>query len=77
MRFRGRMPRRSHNICMIAGAGGDRLGVGRALLAVNAAFLVAWLLKFVEGGYVPLSTGAVLFLVMAIWRWGRKATFGA
>ena len=48
-----------------------------ALLAVNAAFLVAWLLKFVEGGYVLLSTGAVLFLVMATWRWGRKATFGA
>ena len=48
-----------------------------ALLAVNAAFLVACLLKFVEGGYVPLSIGAVLFLVMATWRWGRKATFAA
>jgi KUP system potassium uptake protein len=48
-----------------------------ALLAVNAAFLVACLLKFVEGGYVPLSIGAVLFLVMVTWRWGRKATFAA
>ena len=47
------------------------------LLAVNAAFLIASLLKFVEGGYVPLSIGAVLFLVMATWRWGRKATFDA
>lgn len=47
------------------------------LLAVNAAFLIASLLKFVEGGYVPLSIGAVLFLVMATWRWGRKATFAA
>jgi K+ transporter len=47
------------------------------LLAVNAAFLIASLLKFVEGGYVPLSIGAVLCLVMATWRWGRKATFAA
>ena len=48
-----------------------------ALLAVNIAFLVACLLKFVDGGYVPLSIGVVLFLVMATWRWGRKATFAA
>jgi KUP system potassium uptake protein len=48
-----------------------------ALLAVNFAFLVACLLKFVDGGYVPLSIGVVLFLVMATWRWGRKATFAA
>jgi KUP system potassium uptake protein len=48
-----------------------------ALSAVNAAFLVASTLKFVEGGFVPLSIGIVLFLVMATWRWGRKATFAA
>ena len=47
------------------------------LLAVNAAFLVACSLKFLEGGFVPLSIGTVLFLVMATWRWGRKATFAA
>lgn len=47
------------------------------LLAVNAAFLVACSLKFLDGGFVPLSIGAVLFLVMATWRWGRKATFAA
>ncbi len=47
------------------------------LLGINAAFLIASLLKFVEGGYVPLSIGIVLFLVMATWRWGRKATFAA
>jgi KUP system potassium uptake protein len=47
------------------------------LLAVNAAFLVACSLKFLEGGWVPLSIGALLFLVMATWRWGRKATFAA
>jgi len=48
-----------------------------ALFAVNLAFLVACLLKFVEGGFVPLSVGAALFLVMTTWRWGRKATFAA
>ncbi len=47
------------------------------LVAVNAAFLVACSLKFLEGGFVPLSIGAVLFIVMATWRWGRKATFAA
>ncbi len=48
-----------------------------SLLAVNVAFLIACSLKFLEGGYVPLSVGAVLFVVMATWRWGRKATFAA
>lgn len=48
-----------------------------ALSIVNAAFLSASTLKFAEGGFVPLSIGIVLFLVMATWRWGRKATFAA
>jgi len=48
-----------------------------ALAAVNAAFLLASTLKFIDGGFVPLSIGAVLFVVMATWRWGRKATFAA
>ena len=50
---------------------------GAPLLAVNVAFLVACSLKLLEGGYVPLSVGAVAFAVMATWRWGRKATFAA
>ena len=45
--------------------------------AVNGAFLVASSLKFMEGGFVPLSVGVAAFLVMATWRWGRKATFAA
>jgi KUP system potassium uptake protein len=45
--------------------------------AVNASFLLASSLKFLDGGFVPLSIGAVLSLVMATWRWGRKATFAA
>ena len=47
------------------------------LTAVNASFLFASSLKFIEGGFVPLSVGAVVFLVMTTWRWGRKATFAA
>src|SRR5208282_842669 len=45
--------------------------------AINAAFLVASSLKFLEGGFVPLAVGGAVFLVMATWRWGRKATFAA
>ncbi len=44
---------------------------------VNAAFLAASSLKFFEGGYVPLTVGVAVFLAMATWRWGRKATFAA
>ncbi len=47
------------------------------LTALNAAFLVASSLKFLEGGFVPLSVGAAVFAIMATWRWGRKATFAA
>ena len=45
--------------------------------AINSAFLVASSLKFMEGGFVPLAVGVAAFLVMATWRWGRKATFAA
>jgi KUP system potassium uptake protein len=45
------------------------------LTAVNAAFLIASSLKFVEGGYVPFSIGLTVFAVMTTWRWGRKTTF--
>jgi KUP system potassium uptake protein len=47
------------------------------LTAVNAAFLLASFLKFLDGGFVPFTIGAGLFIVMATWRWGRKATFAA
>lgn len=48
-----------------------------ALTLVNGAFFAASTLKFLEGGYVPLGVGLVVFAVMATWRWGRKATFAA
>jgi len=47
------------------------------LTAVNGAFLLASSVKFLEGGFVPLSVGILVFLTMATWRWGRKATFAA
>jgi KUP system potassium uptake protein len=47
------------------------------LAFIDAAFLTANSLKFLEGGYIPLSLGVILFVVMTTWRWGRKATFGA
>jgi len=58
--------------------GAARTGlVWGTLTAVNASFLVASTLKFLEGGFVPLSVGVAVFLVMTTWRWGRKATFAA
>jgi KUP system potassium uptake protein len=47
------------------------------LTAINGAFLLASSLKFLDGGFVPLSIGTGVFLVMATWKWGRKATFAA
>ena len=48
-----------------------------ALTAVNGSFLVASSLKFLEGGFVPISVGIAVFVVMATWQWGRKVTFAA
>lgn len=45
--------------------------------AVTGSFLLASSLKVLDGGFVPLSIGIVVFLVMVTWRWGRKATFAA
>jgi KUP system potassium uptake protein len=41
------------------------------LIFVDLAFFSANLLKFPEGGYVPIMIGAVLFVIMDTWRWGR------
>ena len=44
---------------------------------IDATFLTASSLKFLDGGFIPLSLGVLLFIVMTTWRWGRKATFAA
>ena len=41
---------------------------------VDMTFFAANSLKLIDGGYIPLSIGAFLFLVMTTWRWGRRAT---
>ena len=47
------------------------------LTLVNMAFLLANTLKFLEGGFVPLTVGGLVFLIMVTWQWGRTATFAA
>jgi len=41
-------------------------------LAIDATYLSANLAKLVEGGWIPLSIGAVLFTIMMTWRQGRE-----
>jgi KUP system potassium uptake protein len=40
-------------------------------LAFDLPFFAANLLKFVDGGYVPVLVGAAFFTVMMVWRLGR------
>jgi KUP system potassium uptake protein len=44
------------------------------LAAVDLIFLSANSLKLFEGGYVPLSIGLLVLLIMKTWQWGRKHT---
>jgi KUP system potassium uptake protein len=48
-----------------------------ALAAVDLAFVIANSLKFLEGGYVPLSIGLIIFATMLTWNWGRGITVSA
>jgi KUP system potassium uptake protein len=47
------------------------------LTVIDVLFLTANSLKFLEGGYVPVSIGVVLFVIMIAWKWGRKMTAAA
>ena len=49
------------------------LGAGGVFLVVDAAFFAANLLKVVEGGWLPLTLGALVFGLMATWRTGMDA----
>ncbi len=42
------------------------------LLTLDSLFLTANSLKFLEGGYVPLTIGVVLYIIMVTWRWGKR-----
>jgi KUP system potassium uptake protein len=41
-------------------------------LSFDVPFFVANLFKFVDGGYVPIAIGAVVFVVMVNWKIGRS-----
>jgi KUP system potassium uptake protein len=42
-------------------------------LAFDLPFFAANLMKFVDGGYVPIIVGAAFFAIMMVWRIGRSA----
>ena len=42
------------------------------LTMINGSFLLANSFKFLEGGFVPLSIGIAVFVIMATWRWGAR-----
>ena len=39
---------------------------------IDAVFLTANSLKFLEGGFIPLSIGVVACVFITIWQWGRR-----
>jgi len=49
------------------------IAVGAAFLIVDASFFLANLWKIAEGGWLPLSFAAILFVIMVTWRTGNDA----
>jgi KUP system potassium uptake protein len=49
------------------------IAVGGVFLIVDGSFFLANLLKIAEGGWLPLSFAAVLFMIMITWRKGVDA----
>ena len=43
---------------------------------IDAAFFSANLIKLVEGGWFPLTMGALIFTIMVTWRRGREILYG-
>ncbi len=48
-------------------------GVFSALLFIDLVFYSANLMKFFEGGWIPMLVGGVIFLLMRTWQQGRSA----
>ena len=46
------------------------------LLAVDLAFLSANLLKILNGGWIPLTFGMLVFTIMTTWHYGVEALYG-
>jgi KUP system potassium uptake protein len=49
------------------------LGVAGIFIIVDTSFFTANLLKIAEGGWLPLTFAAILFLIMITWRAGTEA----
>jgi len=62
------MPDR-RRVFAIAGA----IALSAAFLIVDGSFFLANLLKVAQGGWLPLSFAALLFLIMTTWRTGTEA----
>ncbi len=41
-------------------------------LLIESLFLVANSLKFVEGGFIPVSIALFIFIIIYIWQWGKS-----
>ncbi len=48
------------------------LGLFLPFAVIDALFLSANSLKLFSGGWVPLTVGLIMFMVMTTWDWGRK-----
>lgn len=44
---------------------------------IDVLFLMAGSLKFWEGGFIPVTIGLFVFMIMTTWKWGRRLTFKA
>ncbi len=47
------------------------LGLFVPFLFIDSTFLFANSLKFIEGGFIPVSVACVVFFIIFAWRWGR------
>jgi KUP system potassium uptake protein len=45
--------------------------LGIALLIIDIPFFTSNLIKLLDGGWLPLSVGALTFTIMAVWKWER------
>jgi KUP system potassium uptake protein len=48
-------------------------GITSILLAVDLAFFSANLFKMLDGGWIPLTFGALVFIIMTTWHYGVEA----
>ncbi|HEX7041730.1 MAG TPA: KUP/HAK/KT family potassium transporter [Patescibacteria group bacterium] len=52
-------------------------GIFVPFILIDTLFLIANSLKFVEGGYIPIGIGLLLYFIMTTWKWGKTQTIDA